>query len=633
MLFTLYPQVSQEVNSRLHQFKLITTAEQRFEYFYADSDRYATASAYRWQELIRNLIKDSEQSSDVYDKQRYQTMMVTVYYDLGDYENAALLVEELLQKKSQLDHKVKIRLLHNADKVYAALQFFNKQLEIRKELKNSGEQVVLYDIYSNLGLYRHALMDYGMVYHELETEGTLLEKAVFHNDKGTFLRKDGSVYSAYKEYVTGLEFVETFIGQEGVISEKEFRKAVNLKGSILGNMGKCKMDQGKYEEAIPYIEAGISASKKFDKGKFSTATVNYWSNLAECYLNTNSPELARTYLDSIDLTYKNPYLHLVNYNRIKAKLYLKENKPDSATFFLNSYMKTKDSIEYSDMRKQLLGQLVAFDIDVQTKRKLEQQRLDLERNRSEILEREKTIYLSIVALVFSVLCVFALIIAYVKSIKNKRLIENQKRIIENSLTEKDSLLKEIHHRVKNNLQMVSSLLSLQAKNTRSRAAINALEEGQSRVKAMALIHQKLYQNEDLSVIEMQEYIESLIASIQSVYKKDDAKVNIIIDAKGTQLDVDRAIPIGLILNELVSNSFKYAFTETKSGHIKIKLTDEGEHVAFEYSDDGIGLPDDFETVSTGSMGLNLINRLANQLRSKLQIDRDVKGVRFWFNFS
>ena len=212
-----------------------------------------------------------------------------------------------------------------------------------------------------------------------------------------------------------------------------------------------------------------------------------------------------------------------------------------------------------------------------SQRLIDEQKKINEQARSEMREKDEQINFVFISLIFTLMGFAGLVYAYLKSIKNQRLIAEQKHIIENALVEKDSLLKEIHHRVKNNLQMVSSLLSLQTKNTRSKAAIVALEEGKSRVKAMALIHQKLYQNDDLSVIEMQGYIESLINSVQSVYKKGGHNISITIDAEGTELDIDRAIPFGLILNELVSNSFKYAFPENdENGKIYIHLSKNGE---------------------------------------------------------
>ncbi|HDZ15315.1 MAG TPA: sensor histidine kinase, partial [Pricia sp.] len=269
-----------------------------------------------------------------------------------------------------------------------------------------------------------------------------------------------------------------------------------------------------------------------------------------------------------------------------------------------------------------------------SKTMMAKQKLEIEKSRREFDAQERTSKLVLISFFFTLLGFAGLVYAYLKSIKNQRLIAEQKYIIENSLVEKDSLLKEIHHRVKNNLQMVSSLLSLQTKNTRSKAAIEALEEGKSRVKAMALIHQKLYQNEDLSVIEMQGYIESLINSVQSVYRKNGHNIAIEVDTEGVELDIDRAIPFGLILNELVSNSFKYAFpVDDGKGkiHIIIKKS-ESQEGFFEYSDNGIGLPEDSEDLSKSSMGIRLMNRLANQLQTTLNVDSGVSGVRYWFNF-
>jgi two-component sensor histidine kinase len=269
-----------------------------------------------------------------------------------------------------------------------------------------------------------------------------------------------------------------------------------------------------------------------------------------------------------------------------------------------------------------------------SRRMIDEQKLEMERARNEMQAKDERINLVFISLIFTLLGFAGLVYAYLKSIKNQRLIAEQKYIIETSLVEKDSLLKEIHHRVKNNLQMVSSLLSLQTKNTRSKAVIEALEEGKSRVKAMALIHQKLYQNDDLSVIEMQGYIESLVNSVQSVFKKGGHNINITIDAEGVELDIDRAIPFGLVLNELVSNSFKYAFPEERENNkIYIHLRKNGGSGFFEYTDNGIGLPEDSEERVNSSMGIRLMNRLVNQLQSSLNIDKTSEGVRFWFNFN
>ncbi|MBL7473396.1 sensor histidine kinase [Robertkochia sediminum] len=615
-------------------FMALETAEERFDLFFTKQQKYTGVSAYRWKENIETIIKRINIAEDPISRPYYETMLCQIYEDIGSYEKGAYLADKLLADEANLDLKVKRQLLKVADRIYSEMQLFQKQLEVRKAQERLGEKVELYTVYADLGLYRQALIDYEIRNPKQEVmKAGVIRLARYYKDRADFKRLDGRLtLTAVKEYEEALSLIEEYINTQGVNDPEEFQEALFLRGQILGGIGRCLLVQGRHLEAIPYLEQGVSSGKRFEKGKYPYHAVGYWTDLAESYLKVDRLEMSKLYLDSVAQAGPLAPSTKIRYYHLKADHFLEAGDVKNAATYLAKYSKGSDSLEKSVMGKQLLGQFVAFDIDQQTKRVLEKQRMDLERNENELIERDKIIYLSIVALLFSLLCVVALIVAYMKSVKNKRLIEDQKQIIESSLVEKDSLLKEIHHRVKNNLQMVSSLMSLQSKNTRSQAAINALKEGQSRVRAMALIHQKLYQNDDLSVIWMQEYIESLIASIQSVFKKEGYDITIHIDAEKTELDVDRAIPIGLILNELVSNSYKYAFAENKKGNINITLHKDGEHYKFEYRDDGKGLPADFEQTSKGSMGLRLIKRLANQLRSELAIDTQAKGAHFWFNF-
>lgn len=621
-----------EIQDPLDVFLELKDVDQRVNYFFETQRRYTVSSAYSWLDAINQPLISAEKDKDSVRVFKYKLILSELYYDVGNYDKGALVGEELLRKPNKLDRPVKVQLLYTLDKLYRELQLYDKQLEIRRQLKGLGEKVVLYDIYAELGLYRQAMMEYTITNKsKLDQGADNLYKAEYYNNLGTYLLKDGSIYTAMKDIEIAHKSIMKYLNENNSISTQDFDKAVFLKGQIESNLGRCKMFQNKFEEAIPYLESGVSSSRVYDKGRYSKTTVNLWGHLAECYMEINKLDMAKAYLDSIVTQQKLVKSTTVNYNRLRANLYLRDSAPDSASIFFKRYVKLKDSLDYSSRKKQLLSLLVQFDLNNQ-KETIERQRLNLEKNKTEILEREKAIYLSVSALILCFICVIGLVVAYLKSLKNKRLIENQKQIIENSLIEKDSLLKEIHHRVKNNLQVVSSLLSIQTKNTRSKSAINALEEGKSRVKAMALIHQKLYQNEDLSVIKMQEYIESLSASIHSVYKQRGFKISIHIMAKHAELDVDRAIPIGLILNELISNSFKYGFEGEKTGNIFIQLKEENGHFLFDYKDDGIGLPAGFDVESSGSMGLNLIRRLANQLRSILHVETDVKGVHFWFVF-
>ena len=194
-------------------------------------------------------------------------------------------------------------------------------------------------------------------------------------------------------------------------------------------------------------------------------------------------------------------------------------------------------------------------------------------------------------------------------------INNRKKSIklEEKNKENELLLKEIHHRVKNNFQTISSLIEMQGKNIEDEKTLVRLKEGQSRIKSMSLIHQKLYQKDMISTIDFQEYAVQLIDQILNLYGYP--KTNVKIEVNGLNLDVDTAIPIGLILNELVTNSCKYAFKENQEACLCLSFSQQkpGEFKLI-YKDNGPGIPSSFDLKKSESLGLRLIQRLTKQLQ-------------------
>jgi two-component sensor histidine kinase/ligand-binding sensor domain-containing protein len=200
------------------------------------------------------------------------------------------------------------------------------------------------------------------------------------------------------------------------------------------------------------------------------------------------------------------------------------------------------------------------------------------------------------------------------------------------LLEKDVLMKEIHHRVKNNLQVISGLLELQSKALTDETAREALREGRNRVRSIALIHQNLYQFEDLSTIDLKRFMEDLCRQVKSVFQYQQ-KVDIIMDIPEIHLDIDSAVPLGLISNELLTNSFKYAFAEAEPGVIKLKVSSIGEgEYQMHYMDNGPGLPENLNFDKSSTLGLQLINDLSRQIGGKVQYVTD-GGARFTINFT
>ncbi|MFB2922152.1 PAS domain S-box protein [Aerosakkonema funiforme] len=206
--------------------------------------------------------------------------------------------------------------------------------------------------------------------------------------------------------------------------------------------------------------------------------------------------------------------------------------------------------------------------------------------------------------------------------------------IQASLKEKEVLLKEIHHRVKNNLQVISSLLGLQYRTIQDKQTIDIFQESQNRVRSMALIHENLYRSKELSKIDFAEYIRGLTINLFRSYQTNSNNVTLITEiGQNIFLDVDTAVPCGLIINEIVSNSLKYAFPKEEKGKIYIKLNPVDEHhLQMIVSDDGVGLPANFDLKNSNSLGIKLVNGLVNQLRGKLDL-KIGKGTEFKITFA
>lgn len=217
---------------------------------------------------------------------------------------------------------------------------------------------------------------------------------------------------------------------------------------------------------------------------------------------------------------------------------------------------------------------------------------------------------------------------------SQRTTQLQKSITEQSalLLEKDVLMKEIHHRVKNNLQVISGLLELQSKTLNDAAARAALQEGRNRVQSIALIHQNLYQFENLSAIDLKLFVSDLCTQVQSVFQRQKS-VDISLQVPELALDIDSAVPLGLILNELLTNSFKYAFKQQQSGQIALHITllSEGRY-QLEYCDNGPGLPEGLDLGRSKTLGLQLVSDLSRQIGGKVNYQTQ-NGACFIINFT
>ncbi len=197
---------------------------------------------------------------------------------------------------------------------------------------------------------------------------------------------------------------------------------------------------------------------------------------------------------------------------------------------------------------------------------------------------------------------------------------------------KEVLLKEIHHRVKNNLQIISSMLSLQSDHVADRSSVNVFTESQNRIRTIALIHEKLYQSRDLTNIDFGDFLDSLTANLMLSYKADPSTTQIVVDSPDVSLGIDTAIPCALIITELVSNCLKHAFPGDRTGKVSIFLRrTTGKGMSLKVFDDGVGFPPEVDFRNTQSLGLQLVMMLVHQLDATIRLSR-TRGTQFTMEF-
>lgn len=301
------------------------------------------------------------------------------------------------------------------------------------------------------------------------------------------------------------------------------------------------------------------------------------------------------------------------------RIYKETGNTAASLDYYEQHVKLRDSLFNAENVRQLTQLEMQYNFD----REREIQVLESEARQ---VRYERNIRISIAGTLISLIIAFLLYYLFRTRKKANEILAQKNEQVSKALSEKEILLKEIHHRVKNNLQVISSLLSLQSRQLESPQAREAIQSGRNRVKSMALIHQKLYQDEDLVGVETAEYIDKLTNSLVNSYKVDNTSIKILTYVDPMKLDVDTLVPIGLILNELISNSLKYAFKNQESGVLEIHLRRHESDILLKVSDNGQGLPADFSIESSKSLGYRLVKAFSEKLGASLTIGHSPSGT-------
>ncbi|MEN0050416.1 MAG: histidine kinase dimerization/phosphoacceptor domain -containing protein [Bacteroidota bacterium] len=496
------------------------------------------------------------------------------YLGLDDYENAQANYLKSLEVREELnDQKGMAKVYSDLSFLYAhsedherAVQYGEKGIEAM-ETMSAPDSIDLGIAWFYLVRSYIKLEQFDKALQASQNSVKLLEpyadEAPFALMKAYAFR--GEAYQALREYEKALaDYYHAWeFGKSKVADE-------NTVGGYQQGIAAVLRLQGKFEEAIPYYE-----------GFFTTM-------------------IERDAYDDLDLA--NTNLELADcYEQIGA--YAKANKHHKIAAQLKDTLATE---RYENLESELIQKYESDQKD---------ERIALQ---TATIQQQKQIqWLSIGLAGLLALLLAGLFFTYRRNQKTNTLLQNLNTDLAQKNQQNELLLKEIHHRVKNNLQTISSLLSLQSAHIENPEVQGAVEQSQNRVRSMALIHQKLYQGENLAAVEMKEYLQMLGETIVDTFGVDSEQIEIEYPMEQVELDVDTAIPLGLIANELLTNALKYAFPDHRKGKIKVSLQRIGERFKFLVKDNGIGLSQNADAPKSG-FGSQLINLLVMQMGGKME---------------
>lgn len=518
---------------------------------------------------------------------------------------------------------------------YVKIKNLNKAFELNEFLeknryripKDSFDKIATKKsiLYSLLGLPIEAIK-----YRKQEFKTSTGDKvnivASYYNDVGVYFNKSNLPDSAILYFDKAAATIREQLKKTPDDVFYNFFEALTQ-----GNKALSLSMKKQYAEAIPLLKKDVYFSLK---SKNNESAANGYLLIVECFLNMNQKEKARIYLDSADKLIQNidevtPKIQL---NKVKASYYNAIGDIKNAYASLKAYTSLKDSTSTIEKEKQLLNQQVSFDLYNK-----EQQLLDKEKiiENSKLTEaKQKTFRAYLISGVVMLIAIIVFLFINNNNVKKRESelqIKNehiwlQNQQIENTLKEKELLIQEIHHRVKNNLQIISSMLSLQSDKINDERISHLLKDARQRIASMALTHQMLYQKQTLSSVSMKEYVETLVKQIAGSYETPHIQLTQKIECENKRLDLDTAIPLGLLINELLTNAYKHAFVGRTNGEISVQLKQLHKDCFLIVKDNGVGLPPEAEK-NNSSLGMELIHILAEQLDASCFIARE-NGTSF-----
>jgi two-component sensor histidine kinase len=424
----------------------------------------------------------------------------------------------------------------------------------------------------------------------------------------------GEIYMIEKNYDESYRYLTIANNLSIALKDQQFIGAANR------NLGHFYKATNKPQEAIFHYQKALAAYQSIS---YKQDMASLYSNMGDVYTDLNDLNSSKKMFDSAKLLFKRisgtPLM--IDYYNGKQKLDSSLGNWQSAYLHYKNYITVRDSAYSQESYKKIIGAQLQFEQEKKdAARTAEQERKDL--LAKEEIKRQRNIR----NVSFAVLLMVAAFSVFAYRQRNK--LAREKKRSDQLLADKELLLREIHHRVKNNLEVVSSLLALQSAQIGDTQTKDAMQESQNRVQSIGIVHQKLYQGTNLGAIEMKDYFLNLSESILDSFGADK-RVTIECAMEKLDVDIDTAVPLGLIVNELLTNTLKYAFPEGQPGKVLIKLQKQNNGVLkLEVSDNGVGKSG--ITHGTG-FGGQLVSLLTQQLSGTMKEEVN-DGTKIYFEF-
>ena len=593
-------------------------------------NRYEYKTVQNWERIFETAFKKLVQYND--DVQlRISLALGSIYHDQGKFEIALPIIKKCYLSKEKLSLKNKARLLVKLEEAYRVYLDIREAILIRQERIDIGLINNFWEIYNDCRLYEAAKKDF-LDFEPIPSLYSLIRLEYYLNL--------GNLYSNLSEFDSLLVVAKIGSAEADIIIErnKDLKLYRNndlfyYKGYFLGMIARYKMAIKKYEEAIPLLLKDIAYSNENIGNKADKLV-----DLSICYLNVGKITLVKKLIDSAAILTQKTEFKNIRYKLIKSKSAFFEitQKYDSALFYSKKYNELNDSINSKIEKNQSILILTKFELD--------NRRNELKLKNSNLLKvisvnenaNTRILQLSILITVI-IISLFLLIYFFIENLKAKNIINLKNEALSNNImivnkqTSKNAfLLKELHHRVKNNLQLIYSLLNLQKRRIENIDNKENLVAVQNRIHTMSLVHEFLYNSENYEYINVFEYVKTLSAYLITIYKKEgNVAIDYDIDEE-IELETERVIYLGLIINEILSNTFKFELNTNKVLMIKISIKSIDGIIEIIISDNGPGFIK--ANVKEGSLGLKLINIMCKQLEALHEIKSD-KGVTHKIKFS